>query len=124
LNSRVAQRSSLDRAGYLHQNPLRFYDSRYFGAGRGSDVIDGAAVGGRLLAGGLEQALLQRDQLVRVLDGQGGLGRLRGFGHRDLGGRDVEFDQLLDAFEDGATEAVQRGDVGLLGVDDLFNGNH
>jgi hypothetical protein len=61
---------------------------------------------------------------LRVLDGQRGLGRLRGFSHRGLGGREVELDQLLDAFERLAGEAEKGVDVGLLGVDDLFDGDH
>ena len=47
-----------------------------------------------------------------------------GFGHRGLGGRDVQLDELLDAFERLAGQAEEGVDVGLLGVDDLFDGDH
>ena len=55
----------------------RFGDTVDFGAGRGGDLVHVAAVGGGLLGGRLHQAGLQGDQLLRVLDRQGGLAWFR-----------------------------------------------
>src|SRR5205085_6624613 len=46
----------------------RFGDTADFGAGRGGDLVDRAAVGGGLFGGRLEQGGLEGDQLLRVLD--------------------------------------------------------
>jgi hypothetical protein len=83
-----------------------------------------AAVRGGLLGSRLEQARLQGQQLLRVLDRQRGLGVRGGFGHRRLGDLEVELDQLLDAFERRVGQVEQGLDVGLLGAHDLFNGDH
>ena len=102
----------------------RFGDLADFGVGRGGDFVHVAAIGGGLLGGRLQQAGLQGQQLLRVLDRQRGLGVFGGFGHRGLGDLQVQFDQLLDAFEGLAGQAEQGFDVGLVGGNDLFNGHH
>ena len=81
-----------------------------------------AAVGGGLLGGRLQQAGLQGQQLLRVLDRQRGLGGFGGFAQRGLGDLQVQLDQLLDAFEGLGGQAEQGFDVGLLGGDELFSG--
>jgi hypothetical protein len=61
---------------------------------------------------------------VEMSYGQQGLGVVRGFGQGGLGGGQVQFDQLLDAFESLGGQAEQGVEGGLLGGDELFRGQH
>jgi hypothetical protein len=101
----------------------RFGDTADFGAGRGGDFIHQAAIGGGLLGGGLDQAGLQGQQLLRVLDRQGGLDRRRSFGQGGLGDLGVQLDQLLDAFEGEAGKAEEVSTL-ACGRNDLVSGHH
>ena len=56
---------------------LAFESLAELGAGAGSDVVQVTAVSGGLLGQGLEQGGLQGQQLLRVLDGSGGIGWCR-----------------------------------------------
>jgi len=65
---------------------------------------------------------LQGEQLLRVLDRHGGLGRVGGFAQGGLGDLQVQLDELLDAFESLVGQTEQGFDVGLVGGNDLFSG--
>src|SRR5262249_3653983 len=95
-----------------------------FGAGGRRDVVQVAAVGGGLLGERLEQGGLQGQQFLGVLDVQARLGRLGGFGQGGAGSGDVQFDDLLDAFESLGGQAEQGFDIGLLGGQQLLSGQH
>ena len=92
------------------------------GTSAGHDVIDMAAVRSGLFGSGLQQAGLQSQQLLRVLDRQRGGGRFGGFAQRGLCDLQVQLDELLDAFEGLGGEAEQGLDAGLLGGHELISG--
>jgi len=79
-----------------------------------------AAVGQGLFSQGLEQAGLQRQQLLRLLGGQHGLGVGIGFRQSGARGGHVQFDELFNAFESLAGQAENGFEVGLLSGQNLF----
>ena len=86
--------------------------------------IQVAAVRGGLFGGRLQQAGLQGQELLCVLGRQGGLGVFGGFADRGARHLQVQFDELLDAFERLVGQAEEGFDVGLLGGDNLVSGQH
>ena len=68
-----------------------------------------------LFCGRLQQAGLQGQQFLRVLDRQGGLGGLCCFAHGGLGHLQVQFDELFDAFESLVGQAKEGFDRGFVG---------
>ena len=88
------------------------------------DVIQVTAVGSGLFGQGLEQARLQGQQFLGILDAHHGLGMVAGFSQGSLGSGQIEFDNLLDAFKRLARQAEQGFDIGFVGSNDLFNGQH
>jgi uncharacterized repeat protein (TIGR03806 family) len=109
------------RTASAHRRP-GFEGLAEFGAGARGDVIQVTAVGGGLFSQRLEQAGLQGQQFLGVLDAQDGLGVGGGFVQGGLGGGHVQFDELFDAFEGLVGQAEQGFDVGFVGGQDLFSG--
>jgi hypothetical protein len=67
---------------------------------------------------------MQREQLLRVLDRQRGLGVLGSLGEAGLGDLQVQFDELFHAVEGLLGQAEEGFDIALLSGDDLFSGHH
>jgi hypothetical protein len=67
---------------------------------------------------------LQGQQFLCVLDAQDSLGGAGSFGQGGLGGGDVQFDELFNAFESLGGQTKQGFDVGFVGGQDLFSGQH
>ncbi|MDT4847919.1 hypothetical protein FQZ97_819960 [compost metagenome] len=65
---------------------------------------------------------MQRQQLLGVLDAQGGLDGALGFGQGGLGSGHVQFDQLFNAFESLGGQAEQGFEVCFLSGEDLVSG--
>ncbi len=95
-----------------------------FAAGAGSDFVQLAAVGGGLFGQRLHQGGLQGQQLLRVFDAQQRLGVARGVGQRRAGGLHVELQHALDALKGLLRQAKKGFDVGFLGGNHLFGGQH
>ena len=92
--------------GLLGFSGLGFESLREFGAGALGDVVQVTAVGSGLFSQGLEQAGLQRQQLLGVLDAQGGLGGALGF---DQGcDRVSRGGSLLSRLQDGQVQNYLR----------------
>ena len=83
-----------------------------------------AAVSGGFFSQGLHQASLQSQQFLCVFHAQNGLGVVGGLGQGCFGSLDVQLDQLFHAFEGFLGQTKQGFEVGFLGGNDLFSGQH